>query len=522
MKFSVTRDCIKTTYYRTYHEERWRNIMAEDAKLVERCLSGDIQAFEGLIERHQSLISAVTYNVTGNLSQSEDLAQETFITAWRNLRNIRDLNKFSRWLCGIARNLALNHQRQALRKSAETTLDFETGDTVCTSTITPREKAISREEEEILWRELQKIPEIYREPMILYYRLNRSLQEVSEALGLSEDAVKQRLARGRKILQEQMALFVETALERSRPITGFSGAVLASIASSVPEPASSTIAASVIKTGLFGKALSFLISLPVLSWLTGAVIGLYLTIRWQWKAVQSKKEKKVIAIAAILFFGIFFLSHLSSLAVFQWAFFLPLDSLLLLIISISVIFLILIYFWGRWMHNSRKRIREKEGLPPIINPCLGDDGKPIYPHLVMALGLITTNAGALLVPFLPLAKLAGDTTGILVSVTLYSLISVCCLAWLFHSPHRYPWLLTVTCPVNLALALLLIDLRWDIWIATPRMDTYLSSRSWWLLNLFLLGLFCYSVLDFVRIKRDGFYGAKNVKTKTSPDRESNG
>ncbi len=521
MEFSVTRDCITATYYRTYNEERWQNLMAEDAKLVERCLSGDIQAFEGLIERHRSLISAVTYNVTGNLSQSEDLAQETFITAWRNLRNIRDLNKFSQWLCGIARNLALNHQRQAIRKSAETIPDFETGDMVCSSSITPREKAISREEEEILWRELQKIPEMYREPMILYYRLDRSLQEVSEALGLSEDVVKQRLARGRKILQEQMALFVETALERTRPLTGFSAAILSSIASSVPEPASTSIITSVFKTSLIEKALSFLVSLPVLSWLTGAVIGLYLNIRWQWRAVQSKKEKKVIAIAAFLLFGIFFLSHLSSLAVFQWAFFLPLDSLLLLIISISIILLILIYFWGRWMHTSRKTIREKEGLPPIINPCLGDDGKPIYPRLVMALGLFLTNAGALLVPFLPLAIQAGDTTGILVSVTLYSLISVCCLAWLFHSPHQYPWLLSATCPVNLALALLLIDMRWDIWITAPGMGVYLSSRSWWLLNLFLLGLFCYAALDFVRMKRVGFYGAKKVEKKTSPDREIN-
>src|SRR6202012_1864871 len=77
------------------------------------------------------------------------------------------------------------------------------------TTALPSEQTISREEEEILWRSLAQIPELYREPLILFYRQHQSIEDVARALELSEDAVKQRLARGRKLLQDEVHAFVE-------------------------------------------------------------------------------------------------------------------------------------------------------------------------------------------------------------------------------------------------------------------------------------------------------------------------
>ena len=96
----------------------------------------------------------------------------------------------------------------------------------------PSEQAISREEEAILWRSLERIPELYREPLILFYREHQSIESVAAELELSEDAVKQRLSRGRKLLQEEVQAFVETALRRTAPGEAFSGAVLAAL----PQP----------------------------------------------------------------------------------------------------------------------------------------------------------------------------------------------------------------------------------------------------------------------------------------------
>src|SRR5436190_18401920 len=75
-----------------------------DAELVAASLAGNRDAFGQIVSRYQSLICSLAYSATGSLGQSEDLAQETFITAWKHLGRLREQNKLRAWLCGIARN----------------------------------------------------------------------------------------------------------------------------------------------------------------------------------------------------------------------------------------------------------------------------------------------------------------------------------------------------------------------------------------------------------------------------------
>src|ERR1700733_5551125 len=72
-----------------------------DAELVSRSLAGDRDAFSRIVSRYQILICSVAYNRLGNLGQSEDVAQETFITAWKHLGLLREPEKLRAWLCGI-------------------------------------------------------------------------------------------------------------------------------------------------------------------------------------------------------------------------------------------------------------------------------------------------------------------------------------------------------------------------------------------------------------------------------------
>ena len=80
-----------------------------------------------------------------------------------------------------------------------------------------------------MWRSVERIPETYREPLILFYREHQSIETVAANLELSEDAVKQRLSRGRKLLQEQVLAFVEGALARTNPGQAFTLGVLAAL-----------------------------------------------------------------------------------------------------------------------------------------------------------------------------------------------------------------------------------------------------------------------------------------------------
>jgi hypothetical protein len=93
----------------------------------------------------------------------------------------------------------------------------------------PHDHAISHEEAAILWRSLERIPATYREPLVLYYREHQSVEIVAAHLEMTEDAVRQRLARGRRLLQEEVLSFIEGALTRTRPQKAFTLAVLASL-----------------------------------------------------------------------------------------------------------------------------------------------------------------------------------------------------------------------------------------------------------------------------------------------------
>src|SRR4030095_15396354 len=75
-----------------------------DTELVSRSLAGDRDAFSRIVSRYQTLICSLAYSRIGNLGQSEDIAQETFITAWKHLRLLREPAKLRSWLCGIVRN----------------------------------------------------------------------------------------------------------------------------------------------------------------------------------------------------------------------------------------------------------------------------------------------------------------------------------------------------------------------------------------------------------------------------------
>ena len=202
----------------------------DDAELVVATLSGNRDAFGQIVSRYQSLICSLAYSATGSLGQSEDLAQETFITAWKHLRHLRERHKLKAWLCGIARNLINNSLRREGREPIRSAEPLEAIDESASTTPLPHDQAISKEEEAILWRALERIPEIYRGPLVLYYRENQSIETVAEALELTEEAVKQRLSRGRKLLAEEVASFVEGALERTNPGKAFTIGVLAGAA----------------------------------------------------------------------------------------------------------------------------------------------------------------------------------------------------------------------------------------------------------------------------------------------------
>jgi zinc protease len=235
-----------------------------DEKLWRAVREGDEQAFEQVVLRHQALVCGVAYNTCGNLALSEDVAQETFWAAWRQRHSLIDPSRLKSWLCGIARNLAANARRRSTSGPP-----VEGAGDVSDDAPGPDDVAMSREEEDLLWSMLEAIPPTYREPLILYYRQDQSVAEVAACLDLSEDAVKQRLARGRSMLRDRIADRVESGLRRSRPGRSFTAGVMAGLSAGAwgakPAVAGTTAAGGVAKgaitSGVSGGLLGSLVGL---------------------------------------------------------------------------------------------------------------------------------------------------------------------------------------------------------------------------------------------------------------------
>ncbi|MBL9176071.1 MAG: sigma-70 family RNA polymerase sigma factor [Verrucomicrobiales bacterium] len=271
-----------------------------DTDLVAACLDGDRDAFGRIVGRYQSLLCSLAYSATGSLHESEDLAQETFVEAWRQLHTLRDSDKLRPWLCGILRFKASRWRRSDGREPVRQAEPLEQASDVPSPEEPAADLAMDREEQALLWRTLERVPELYREPLILYYREHRSVEHVAVALDLSEEAVKQRLSRGRRILQERMLCFVEGALHRSTPGRVFTAGVLAALPGLAPKAEAAALGAAATQGGLLAKSAGLA---PLITAIAGTV-STVLTLRANLDQARTPRERRaVVRITATLFFG---------------------------------------------------------------------------------------------------------------------------------------------------------------------------------------------------------------------------
>ena len=89
----------------------------DETKLIALSLAGDPEGYAALVERHQKMIRAVTFRMTGSPEDAEELAQDAFLRAYRQLGSFNGGSKFSTWLCKIAINLSLDWRRRESRRA---------------------------------------------------------------------------------------------------------------------------------------------------------------------------------------------------------------------------------------------------------------------------------------------------------------------------------------------------------------------------------------------------------------------
>ena len=231
----------------------------DDVQLVSASRRGDREAFGEIVRRYQGMVSGLIYAACGDLHRSEDLAQETFLSAWKSLSGLREPKKLAAWLCQIARH----RTQDQFRKSNTERVGLGGFWTRMRDSAPPPDEAmIAGEEEAVLWRALEQVAQPYRETLVLYYRQGQSTEQVAAALETSEASVRQRLARGREMLRSQVADMIERNLESTTPQGEFAIAVVAALPAIAPEIAAGS---AVTATGSTAAH-----SLSALGWLATA------------------------------------------------------------------------------------------------------------------------------------------------------------------------------------------------------------------------------------------------------------
>ena len=172
----------------------------EEAEFVQRCLNGEKQAFAFLVERYKTPVINLIFRLIRQREEANDLAQETFIKAYKNLRRYDSNYKFSTWLFQIAKNLSLDYLRKRrpdlMQEHYMEGIEGWEGD--------PEQTFLKHEFQMELEQAMAKLPIHLKTTLVLYHLNGLSYQEISEVLNIPLHTVKNQLFQARKKLKEYL------------------------------------------------------------------------------------------------------------------------------------------------------------------------------------------------------------------------------------------------------------------------------------------------------------------------------
>ena len=183
-----------------------------DVELIQRVLSGDDTAFSVLVRKYQKSVHALVWRKIGDFHIAEDITQDTFLKAYQKLSTLKEPQRFSSWLYVIAANLckAWLRKKRLLTQSLESTDSVQLEKATYSGYVIKENERIAAEaRHEIVKKLLAKLQESDRTVITLYYLGEMTYEEISEFLGVSVSAIKNRLYRARQRLKREEPMIRE-------------------------------------------------------------------------------------------------------------------------------------------------------------------------------------------------------------------------------------------------------------------------------------------------------------------------
>jgi RNA polymerase sigma factor (sigma-70 family) len=172
-----------------------------DIYYIEQILAGNSNSFSYIVDRHKNKAYNLAFRISGNHEEAEELAQDSFVKAYRSLRGFKMKSSFATWLFRIVYNTAISHVR--IKKKRILSLeDFPADATDFIGSNTSEEEAEREYRSSLVNFALQKITEEERGLISLCYYEEMSIDEISDITGISKSNIKVKLFRARQKMQE--------------------------------------------------------------------------------------------------------------------------------------------------------------------------------------------------------------------------------------------------------------------------------------------------------------------------------
>lgn len=185
----------------------------DDVALMLRVKTGDIEAFEMLVERHKHSVVGTAAKMLGSESEADDIGQQVFIRVWKSAARYEPSAKFTTWLMTIARNLIFNEMRRRQRNRL-VPMETEQDDApqqqfADEGAAAPSEQLLDTELQGAIEEAIASLPENQRIAIVLRRYENMPYEEIAKVLKTSVPAVKSILFRARADLKERLKKYLD-------------------------------------------------------------------------------------------------------------------------------------------------------------------------------------------------------------------------------------------------------------------------------------------------------------------------
>ena len=201
------------------HNPRLSNRMPQtDAAAVALARDGDSEAFRALVERHSRAVFRLAHRMTGNASDAEDVVQETFLRAYKQLGRFESRANFGTWLHRIAVNCSIDLIRaRPYREASHDTADLEhfgAAEAADAGRASPERLMLSTEVQNRITSAMSALSQMERAAFVLRHFEGQSIDEISRALGLKTNATKHSIFRAVKKMRVALEPFVAPDTEQ--------------------------------------------------------------------------------------------------------------------------------------------------------------------------------------------------------------------------------------------------------------------------------------------------------------------